>query len=138
VIEVELPYPPSVNRYYRYVGRRVLISREGRRYRQRVVAALAALGVRTMAGRLRVHVYVFPPDRRVRDMGNLQKALLDALQHGGAYRDDSQIDKLTIERCPPVPGGRTVVQITQSNGRQGTRSERARTVQSEGNGQDCG
>jgi hypothetical protein len=27
-----------------------------------------------------------PPDRRRRDIDNVQKPLLDALQHGGAYR----------------------------------------------------
>jgi hypothetical protein len=31
-------------------------------------------------------IIVHPPDRRRRDIDNVQKALLDALQHGGAYR----------------------------------------------------
>ena len=35
VIELELPFPPSVNHYYRRVGPRTLISREGRRFRER-------------------------------------------------------------------------------------------------------
>ncbi len=30
---VELPYPPSVNHYWRRVGDRTLISREGRKFR---------------------------------------------------------------------------------------------------------
>ena len=111
MIEIDLPFPPSVNHYYRHVGRRTLISREGRRYRERVTAALAALGLRPMAGPLAVEVHVFPPDRRRRDLDNTQKALLDALQHAGVYGDDSQIDRLTIERGPPVPGGRAVVRI---------------------------
>ena len=38
-------------------------------------------------------------------------ALLEALQHGGLYRDDSQIAKLQIERREVVPGGRTLVRI---------------------------
>jgi hypothetical protein len=42
----------------------------------------------------------------------LQKALLDALQHGGAYRDDAQIDDLHIRRCACVPDGRVRVQLT--------------------------
>ena len=32
MIEVELPFPPSVNHYHRRVGPRTLISREGRRF----------------------------------------------------------------------------------------------------------
>ncbi|MBI1914410.1 MAG: RusA family crossover junction endodeoxyribonuclease, partial [Planctomycetes bacterium] len=46
-----------------------------------------------------------------RDLDNLQKALLDALQHGGAYGDDSQIVRLAIEKGQPVSGGKTVVRI---------------------------
>ncbi|HAC91237.1 MAG TPA: hypothetical protein DCF63_11500 [Planctomycetaceae bacterium] len=54
---------------------------------------------------------MFPPDRRRRDIDNVQKALLDALQHGGAYLDDSQIVRLSIEKGLPVEGGKTIVQI---------------------------
>ncbi|GIV04143.1 MAG: crossover junction endodeoxyribonuclease rusA [Nitrospiraceae bacterium] len=108
---IELPYPPSINHYWRRVGYRTLISREGRRFRQRVLAILAALGVEPLTGRLAVQVEVFPPDGRRRDIDNVQKALLDALQHGGAYADDSQIVQLAIEKREPVEGGKTVVRI---------------------------
>jgi len=113
VLELELPYPPSVNHYFRVVGRRVLISREGRAFRTRVCSTLAALGVRPLEGPLAVEVEVYPPDNRRRDIDNTLKALLDALQHGGAYRDDSQIVRLAIEKCRPVEGGRTIVRIQQ-------------------------
>lgn len=109
----DLPYPPSVNHYWRRVGFRTLISREGRRYRTDVCAALAATGVRPLAGRLNVRVTVCPPDHRRRDLDNVGKALLDALAHGAAYRDDSQIDRLTFERGPVTPGGRALVEITE-------------------------
>ncbi len=59
------------------------------------MAILAAMGVRPLVGRLAVEVEVFPPDNRRRDVDNVIKALLDALQHGGAYLDDSQIVRLT-------------------------------------------
>jgi Holliday junction resolvase RusA-like endonuclease len=111
--ELELPYPPSVNHYWRRVGHRTLISRGGRAFRQAVCAILAAAKVRPLLGPLAVEVTVFPPDRRRRDIDNLQKALLDALQHGGAYLDDSQIVRLTIERSQPVAGGKTIVRITE-------------------------
>lgn len=64
-----------------------------------------------MNGPLIVDVVVHPPDRRRRDIDNVQKALLDALQHAGAYSDDSQIIRLSIERGRPVDGGKTIVQI---------------------------
>lgn len=114
MIEVELPYPPSINHYWRRVGPRTLISREGRRFRQSVMAILADMGVEPMAGPLEVDVEVFPPDNRRRDVDNVQKALLDALEHGGAYGDDSQIVRLAIEKGEPVEGGKTIVRIREA------------------------
>ena len=111
MLELELPYPPSVNHYFRMVGRRVLISREGRAFRTRVCSTLAAMGVRPMDGRLALEIEVYPPDNRRRDIDNVQKALLDALEHGGAYWDDSQVVRLTIEKRAVVEGGRTIVRI---------------------------
>lgn len=111
MIELELPFPPSVNHYYRRVGPRTLISREGRRFREEVCALLAAAGVKPLAGPIRVEIEVYPPDRRRRDIDNLQKGLIDALEHGGAYRDDSQIVRLSIEKRECIPAGRTIVRI---------------------------
>jgi len=93
------------------VGRRVLISREGRAFRTRVCSILAALGVRPLEGPLAVQVEVYPPDNRRRDADNTLKSLLDALQHGGAYRDDGQVVRLAIEKRQPVEGGKTIVRI---------------------------
>lgn len=109
----ELPYPPSVNHYWRRVGWRTLISREGRRYRREVVALLAASRARPMHGSLVVRVMMHPPDRRRRDLDNTLKALLDAMQHGGAFVDDDQIARLEIERADVVPGGKVVVEIAE-------------------------
>lgn len=113
MIELDLPFPPSVNHYYRRVGPKTLISREGRRFRERVCALLAASRIRPLEGAISVEIDVYPPDRRRRDLDNLQKGLLDALEHGGAYRDDSQIEKLAIKKCECTPGGKTVVRLEQ-------------------------
>lgn len=111
MIELELPYPPSVNHYWRRVGARTLISRGGRAFRKAVCAILAAGGVRPLTGPLAVEVAVFPPDKRRRDIDNVQKALLDALAHGGAYQDDSQVARLTVERQHVVAGGKVRVRL---------------------------
>lgn len=101
--ELELPWPPSVNHYYRHVGPRVLISREGRRYRERIVNKLAAENVCMLTEKVELHIELYPPDNRRRDIDNLLKCLLDALQHGGLYRDDSQVCKLTVIKREPMP-----------------------------------
>ena len=108
-LEVELPYPPSINHYWRRVGRRTLISREGRRFRRDVMAILAAMGVKPLDGSLAVWIDVYPPDRRRRDLDNIVKSLLDALEHGAAYHDDSQIDSLVVQRQRVVPEGKVRV-----------------------------
>jgi len=63
-------------------------------------------------GWLAVEATFTPPDRRGRDVDNLAKALLDALQHAGVMRDDSQVRRLVLEMEDPAPKqGRTVVTI---------------------------
>ena len=110
---VELPFPPSVNHYYRPVGPRTLISREGRTYRDRVASHLLILGVRPLEGPIRMRIEVYPPDNRRRDLDNLLKSLWDALQHGGAYHDDSQVVKFEVEKLRVVPGGKVTVSIEE-------------------------
>ena len=115
-MELELPFPPSVNHLWRRVGHRTIVSREGRSYRTAVRRALLARGVRPLEGRLAVEIDVHPPDRRRRDLDNIQKALLDSMAHGGAYADDAQIDRLTVIRRGVVAGGKVRVRLALDHG----------------------
>ena len=95
--------------------RYVVLSRGGR---VKVVIGRARVGAGlflqdTKTGRLDVHIAVYPPDKRKRDLDNLPKSILDSLQHAGIYEDDSQIDKLTVERMAIRKGGEVVVTITE-------------------------
>lgn len=116
-----LPWPPSVNHYWRHVGHKTLLSAEGRSYRRTVAAALldqsTELGF--LAGITRPTIYTaalavtitaHQADSRRRDLDNLAKATLDAMQHAGLYEDDSQINELTIRRAhaPAKPSFLTV------------------------------
>lgn len=109
---IALPYPPSVNTYYRTVGGRILVSRKGREYRETIARHLAARGFRPLKSKLAVYIDVYPPDRRKRDLGNLDKALMDACQ-GYLFVDDGQIDLLHIERHRVEPGGKVVVRVEE-------------------------
>jgi Holliday junction resolvase RusA-like endonuclease len=51
--------------------------------------------------RVELLVVLHPPDKRRRDIGNTAKLICDSLQHGGAFLDDAQIDRLIVERAPP-------------------------------------
>ncbi len=111
---IELPWPPSVNTYWRNVGPRVLISRKGREYRTAVqVAVLVAGGRRNMTGRLSLTMAATPPDKRKRDLDNICKGVLDSLALAGVYEDDSQIDELIVRRLKPSKPGRLVIEISE-------------------------
>lgn len=103
MLKLSLPFPPSVNTYWRHVGKRVLVSKKGREYQAAVSALLNRKNIETHEGDLIVDIRLVPPDRRRRDVDNSLKALLDALQFGGAYLDDSQIVRLTVEKFTPDP-----------------------------------
>ena len=107
-----LPFPPSVNHYWRHARGRTYVSEAGREYRS-AVEARASGRFATLRGRLHVLVKLYPPDARRRDVDNSAKALLDALAHAGVYGDDSQTDKLTLERCEKAPGGAVFVEIAE-------------------------
>lgn len=117
-IKITLPWPPSMNTYWRHITKgplagRSLISERGRLYRKTVIDQCAAEGLSNtrMGGRLSVTLLAFPPDRRKRDLDNLPKGLLDALKHAGVYEDDGQIDELVIRRCSVVQDGGVRVEI---------------------------
>jgi crossover junction endodeoxyribonuclease RusA len=95
-----LPWPPSVNAYWRHWQGRTLISKAGRAYRSLAVAEAQMQRVRMGDAPLLVTITAYRPDERRRDADNLLKAPLDALTHAGVIGDDSQIVRLTIDKRP--------------------------------------
>jgi crossover junction endodeoxyribonuclease RusA len=99
MINVRLPYPPTVNNYYAVVRGRKILSAKGRQYKvDAAVELLRQSAPRNLTGRLEVLIDLYPPDRRKRDIDGPVKACLDALQDYGLFVDDSQIDDLRIRR----------------------------------------
>lgn len=121
VFECRLPYPPSVNHYLRYgpaiskkTGKQYLakfMTKKGNDYRQKVKRVCR--GRKTLTGPLAIEITTHPPDRLRRDIDNVLKCLLDAMQHAGVYEDDNQIARLTIERGQKADGGSVKVSIRQ-------------------------
>jgi len=113
MVTLQLPYPPSINHHYSYVRGRPVLSKEARSYRRRVRSLLAHQKVEPLTGPLAVRIEMYPPDKRRRDCDNVQKAVLDALQQGGLFWDDSQVSWLLTERMQPTKHGKTVVTVGQ-------------------------
>lgn len=134
-VSFDLPWPPSVNRYYRHVGPRVLISREGRKYRMMVVSRLGG-HFKKLSGAVAFIAECYPPDRRRRDLDNLLKCLQDSVTAAGVLDDDSQIKRLEMEMFEPLPEGLVHVQLKALPKRRGQRS--LRSSSKEGHKSVCG
>lgn len=111
VVEITLPWPPTVNTYWRQFQGRVLISKQGREYRK-VVADQVMLqrAAKHLDHAVRVEIKAFRPDRRRRDLDNLLKALLDSMTHAGVMDDDALIQDLRIYWADEI-GGMVKVKI---------------------------
>lgn len=104
-MEITLPWPPSVNAYWRMFRGRMLISAHGREYRTAVAEqVMMQRGAMHYTAPLKVTIEAWRPDRRKRDLDNLLKAALDSLAHAGVFEDDSQIVDLRIYWAPAIGG----------------------------------
>jgi len=117
MIRLILPWPPSVNHYWRFGNGRFFISTEGKRYKMIVTGMMLQRGVKPFEGQVAVTIDLHPPDRRTRDIDNANKALLDSLvtRHGlaGLYNDDSQVKRLeaTMHDYDAANAGNVVVTV---------------------------
>lgn len=114
-VSFELPWPPSVNHYWKHgkMGR-VFLGEAGKKFRAGCVGAVrewnAGRGV-AAAGKVALEVYAIRPDRRKRDIDNILKALLDGLVHAGVLDDDSQVAELHVVMGEVEAPGRTRVTV---------------------------
>lgn len=114
MIEITLPWPPSVNHYWRMWQGRMVIGTKGREYRKAVSdLVMIHKGTRSIEGKVKMTIEAFRPDNRRRDLDNLLKAVLDALGHAGVYHDDSLVVDLRIYWAPEI-GGMLKVKIEEN------------------------
>lgn len=105
MLEVTLPWPPSVNTYWRTFQGRMIISEKGRQYRKDVAdQVLIQRAAKNYVGKLQVEIEAFRPDKRRRDLDNLLKAVLDGCTHAGVWEDDSNIVDLRIYWAETIGG----------------------------------
>lgn len=113
MIQFMIPYPPSVNHYYKrnkFGGIRV--GDNGKKFRGDVAVCyyntttakhIDSSRVLYQDAKLNITITAYFPDNRKRDIDNILKATLDAITHIRDYKicespwgDDSQIYKLTV------------------------------------------
>lgn len=112
-MKMVLPYPPTNNTYFTVARGRKILSSKGRAYKKLVIDRVFEKGYKRVKDntRLKVRIHAYPPDKRSRDLDNIPKALLDAIQSAGIYQDDSLIDDLRIIRERKEINGKVEVYI---------------------------
>ena len=118
---LHLPWPPSTNTAYANVRGRRVKSKAARDYAHLVKYELVCEGEprefrRSLSGapRFAVTIDAHPPDRRRRDLANLEKIAIDAIFDWLGH-DDSQIDDLHLRRMEPRKPGALVITITEAS-----------------------
>lgn len=110
MINIRLPWPPTVNTYYGNAkGGRKYLTKRGREYKNNALRRPE----KPLTGRLEVRIDATPPDRRKRDIDNIIKPLLDTLTDNGVWEDDELIDYLRIRRMSPEKPGFVRVYIME-------------------------
>jgi len=114
--KIPLPFPPTVNTYWRRVGNRTILSKRARIYREAVKRKLLLLALREelhyrdgiflpIIKPCAITCWFTMPDRRRRDIDNLTKGLLDALEHAGVVKDDNLFEEIHLIHTQKVTKG---------------------------------
>lgn len=130
MLELELPWPPSVN-HYKKVGR-IRRTKEGKLFQPRVNTLQTTNFYKAVWEKaceidpqerikfarsdtimLEMYVELYPPDKRRRDVDNGLKVLLDSFMHAGLIKDDSQIARLIVWRKGIIGSGKVLVRLRE-------------------------
>jgi crossover junction endodeoxyribonuclease RusA len=109
--KLTLDYPPSLNRMYRMVNGRFLISEVGRDYKKLVGDICLVNRLSPLSGQVCIRLDAYRPAKRG-DLDNLFKVLLDSIK-GYCYHDDKQIVEMHAYRRDDKANPRVEVEITE-------------------------
>lgn len=109
----DLPYPPTTNNLYMNVGKRRIRTPRYDAWLKEGAAMIARQRPEKVAGPYSLCLQAVRPDRRARDLGNLEKPVSDLLVKCGIVRDDSDACTIILVWVPSNPSGAAVtVQVT--------------------------
>ena len=109
-----IPYPPTINTYYRHFRGRTVLATKGREWQNAAYYDLLGGGaIVGLRGPVSVELDVYPPDNRVRDLDNIIKPVLDLLEIAGFIENDVQVARLVVTRRNVRPPGRVMIRISE-------------------------
>ena len=101
-----------MNNYWITSGNRKFLSKRGREFKEQVTAYVIEKNIPKLGDiPVQIDIILRPRNKKLMDIDNSCKAILDSIQDAGVIDDDAQVWKLTIERGIPHPGGSCVVMI---------------------------
>lgn len=108
VIELSLPFCPSVNHYLNHGRHGTYITKQGRAFIRKVVEyiKMCQLNGRIGSALVDVAVVLHPPSTQVHDADNYNKVSFDSLTKAGFWNDDGQIKLFAVYMGPIVKHGR--------------------------------
>ena len=107
-----IPFPPSINTYWGFSGHRRFLTKKAVQFKIDVSYQVRLADVNFGDARLFVTMLLYEKDKRIRDIDNTAKPTLDALVQAGLFNDDSQVDRLLIERREKFKGGKAELIIS--------------------------
>jgi crossover junction endodeoxyribonuclease RusA len=96
LIELWLPYPPSTNRLWRRARVGMIKSDEYVAWLLAAKAEVRRQNPGKISGKYLVAITAARPDKRKRDLGNLEKSVSDLLQSCGVIRDDCDAEMILL------------------------------------------
>lgn len=118
-LEFTIPYPPSVNKYWKprqptsYSSKRFYVNPKVIKFKHEVALIKIIHKIQKIPKeKLLLELQIYPPDKRKRDTDNLGKAICDALQDAGIFDDDFQVEILLMQRNEVLKPGKVDVKIS--------------------------
>lgn len=115
MIRLTLPYPPSSNSIWRAYAGRNIASAAYRAWQKKASDALSDRHgyVEREDGPYVITITAERPDKRKRDIANIEKAISDILVKNGVVKDDSDAQRVTLQwsETPPRKDAMVYVEI---------------------------
>lgn len=111
-VKVVFPYPPTVNHYWGMKGRIRFLTVKARKFREEVINAVKFYKLdNNYDGPIGIYMWTTAPDKRKRDIDNVIKPMLDALEHADVYTNDCNIEQIHRFKLPYMGKNKSVTVV---------------------------
>lgn len=111
-VAIWLPFPPSLNRLWRTVNGRPILSKPYRAWKLQAGLHLNTQFKRPIAGRFSLSIVADRPDNRRRDIDNIPKAALDILTAHRVIEDDHLAASIAVRWSDKPPARDAKIWLT--------------------------